>query len=117
MKNEVTFAAAELKGLEIKTAKNGKSFAKGVLYLTNENGGYQASFPMFCFSAAVATLSALEQQEHSADLVGGVSVTESDGTKSEPNEPRRPIANVSGWFRSKQVDGVWRTSFMLESVN
>ena len=63
-----------------------------------------------------SNLRALEQQEHSAELVGGVSVTESDGTKSEAKE-QRPVANVSGWFRTSKTDKGWTTSFMVESVN
>jgi hypothetical protein len=116
MSHEVSFVAAELSGLKIQTAKNGKDYAKGVIVLRNSEGKFQASLPFLCFTAAVANLRALEQQEHSADLVGGVSVTEVDGTKSEAREPR-PIANVSGWFRTSKVKDNWTTSFMLESVN
>jgi hypothetical protein len=116
MKHEVSFSAAELSGLEIKTAKNGKDYAKGVIVLKNDEGRFQASLPFLCFTAAVANLRALEQQEHSAELVGGVSVTESDGTKSEAKE-QRPVASVSGWFRTSKTDKGWTTSFMVESVN
>lgn len=116
MKHEVSFSAAELSGLEIKTAKNGKDYARGVIVLRNDEGRFQASLPFLCFTAAVANLRSLEQQEHSADLVGGVSVTEADGTKSEAKEPR-PVANVSGWFRSRKTEKGWTTSFMVESLN
>lgn len=116
MKHEVSFSAAELSGLEIKTAKNGKDYARGVIVLRNDEGRFQASLPFLCFTAAVANLRSLEQQEHSAELVGGVSVTESDGTKSEAKE-QRPVANVSGWFRTSKTDKGWTTSFMVESVN
>lgn len=116
MSHEVSFVAAELSGLEIKTAKNGKDYARGVIILRNSEGRFQASLPFLCFTAAVASLRALEQQEHSMELVGGVSVTESDGTKSEAREPR-PIASVSGWFRTSKTDKGWTTSFMVESVN
>jgi hypothetical protein len=116
MKHEVSFTAAELAGLAIQTGKNGKDYAKGVIILNNDEGRFQASIPFFCFTAAVANLRSLEQQEHSAELVGGVSVTQSDGTRSEAKEPR-PIANVSGWFRTRKTDKGWTTSFMIESVN
>jgi len=118
VKNEITFPEAEVKNLEIGVTKKGKPFAKGTLYLTDERGVYQASFPLFCFNEFVSALSILEQQEHSADLVGGVSVTESDGTKSEPFEPRRQKINVSGWLRNRKVDdNIWITSFLVTSIN
>jgi hypothetical protein len=116
VKHEVSFSSAELAGLEIKTAKTGKDYAKGVIILRNDEGKFQASLPFLCFTAAVGHLRSLEQQEHSAELVGGVSVTESDGTRSEAKEPR-PSANVSGWFRTSKTDKGWTTSFMVESVN
>lgn len=116
MKHEVTFESAELAGLEVKTAKTGKDYAKGVIILRNDEGKFQASLPFLCFTASVGHLRALEQQEHSIELVGGVSVTQADGTKSEPHE-QRPVANVSGWFRTSKTDKGWTTSFMIESVN
>jgi hypothetical protein len=43
MKHEVSFSAAELAGLEVKTAKTGKDYAKGVIILRNDEGKFQAS--------------------------------------------------------------------------
>jgi len=102
----VSFANAELAGLEIKTAKTGKDFAKGVVILRNSEGKFEASLPFLCFSDAIASLKALEQQEHSAELVG------------EPTnpEPKRPVATVSGWFRTSKNGETWQTSFMVTAV-
>jgi len=108
VKHEVSFSAAELSALEIKPAKTGKDYAKGVIILRNDEGKFQASLPFLCFTAAVGHLRSLEQQEHSAELVGG--------EKPETRE-QRPVANVSGWFRTSKTDRGWTTSFMIESVD
>jgi hypothetical protein len=108
MKHEVSFSAAELAGLEVKTAKTGKDYAKGVIILRNDEGKFQASLPFLCFTAAVGHLRSLEQQEHSMELVGG---------ETPETTEQRPRANVSGWFRTSKTDKGWTTSFMIESVN
>lgn len=102
-KNSVSFADAELTSLAFGTAKNGNPYAKGVLILRNENGGYESSHPFICFSKAVGALRALEQQEHSAELTG------------ESGKPIRPVVSVSGWFRTDKKN--WKTSFRLESLD
>lgn len=104
-KHTVSFADAELAGLAIKTAKNGNNYATGVLILRNENGGFQSSLPFICFSKAVGALRALEQQEHSAELTG------------ESGKPERPVASVSGWFKTDKRGNAWSTVFRLESVD
>jgi len=104
-KNPVSFADAELASLVIGTAKNGKSYARGIMILRNESGAYEASFPFICFSKAVGTLRVLEQQEHSAELTG------------ESGEPERPIASVSGWFKTSKNGEAWNTVYRLESVD
>jgi hypothetical protein len=104
-KNIVSFADAELAGLAIKTAKNGNSYATGVMIIRNEEGRYEASLPFICFSAAVGALRALAVVEQSADLVG------------ESGKPERPVASVSGWFKTDKRGDNWSTIYRLESVD
>ena len=104
-KNSVSFVGAELAGLSIRTAKNGNKYASGVLILRNENGGFEASLPFLCFSNAIGALGILEQQEHSAELTG------------ESGKPERPVASVSGWFKTNKRGDAWSTIFRLESVD
>lgn len=104
-KHTVSFVDAELAGLSIRTAKNGKPYASGVLLLRNENGGFESSLPFICFSNAVGALRILEQREHSAELTG------------ESGKPERPIASVSGWFKTDKRGEAWSTVFRLESVD
>lgn len=104
-KNTISIADAELAGLAIRTAKNGNNYATGVLILRNENGGFESSLPFICFSKAVGALRILEQQEHSAELTG------------ESGKPERPIASVSGWFKTDKRGDAWSTVFRLESVD
>ena len=106
MSHEVTFSSAELKGLKIKQTVKGTDYATGVVILRNSEDKFQASLPFLCFTDAVASLKALEQQEHSAELVG------------EPTnpEPKCPIATVSGWFRTTKNGETWSTSFMVTAV-
>jgi hypothetical protein len=96
---------AELAGLAVKTAKNGNDYATGVLILRNETGGFEASLPFICFSNAVGALRMLEQQEHSAELTG------------ESGKPIRPVARVSGWFKTDKRGDAWSTIFRLASVD
>jgi hypothetical protein len=104
-KHTVSFADAELAGLAIKTAKNGNKYASGILILRNEERGFESSLPFICFSNAVGALAVLEQQEHSAELTG------------ESGKPERPIASVSGWFKTNKRGDAWSTIFRLESVD
>ena len=104
-KHTVSFIDAELAGLAIRTAKNGKPYATGVLLLRNENGGFESSLPFICFSNAIGALRMLEQQEHSAELTG------------ESGKPERPSASVSGWFKTTKRGEAWSTTFRLESVD
>ena len=104
-KNIVSFIDAELAGLAIKTAKNGNSYATGVMIIRNEEGRYEASLPFICFSTAVGALRALAVVEQSADLVG------------ESGKPERPVASVSGWFKTDKRGDNWSTIYRLESVD
>jgi hypothetical protein len=106
MSHEVTFANAELSKVQIKQSVKGTAYATGAIVLRNSEGTFQASLPFLCFSDAIASLKALEQQEHSAELVG------------EPTnpEPKKPIATVSGWFRTRKNGETWQTSFMVTAV-
>jgi len=100
MSHEVTFQNAELAGLEIKTAKNGNEYAKGVLILRNEEGKFQASLPFITFDEVEPMAKLLE----STPRVAGA-------------EGKRPVATVSGWFRTSQTpEKVWLTSFNINSV-
>ena len=103
-KHTVSFADAELAGLAIKTAKNGNKYASGILILRNEERGFESSLPFICFSNAVGALAILEQQEHSAELTG------------ESGKPERPVASVSGWFKTSKMGNAWVTSYMVEAV-
>ena len=106
MSHEVTFAHAELSKVQVKQTVKGTAYATGAIVLRNSEGTFQASLPFLCFSEAVTSLKALEQQEHSAELVG------------EPTnpEPKKPIATVSGWFRTRKNGETWQTSFMVTAV-
>ena len=104
-KHTISFADAELASLAEGTAKNGNKYMSGIIILRNENGGFQSSLPFICFSKAVGALLALEQQEHSAELTG------------ESGKPERPIASVSGWFKTDKRGDAWSTVFRLESVD
>lgn len=100
MSHEVTFQNAELAGLEIKTAKNSNQYAKGVLILRNEEGKFQASLPFITFTAVAPLAELLE----STPRVAGA-------------EAKRPVATVSGWFRTSQnAEKTWLTSFNVNSV-
>lgn len=104
-KNTISFADAELAGLAIRTAKNGNAYATGVMILRNSEGRYESSLPFICFSKAVGALRILEQQEHSAELTG------------ESGKPERPVASVSGWFKTDKRGDAWSTVFRLEAVD
>lgn len=104
-KHPVSFVDAELAGLSIRTAKNGKPYATGVMVLRGESGGFEASLPFICFSKALGALRDLEQILHSADLTG------------ESGKPERPVAGVTGWFKTDKRGETWSTIFRLESVD
>lgn len=105
-KNTVSFKDATLASLGFGTAKNGNAYASGIILLYGDEGAYEAGIPFICFSNAVGALRALEQQEHSAELTG------------ESGKPERPIATVSGWFKTRKVDGKFQPAqFRLESVD
>jgi len=100
MLHEVTFQNAELASLKVKTAKNGNHYANGIMILRNEEGKFQASMPFITFTAVEPLAKLLE----ATPRVAGA-------------EDKRPMATVSGWFRTSQTpDKVWLTNFNINSV-
>jgi len=121
MSHITTYEGAELASVSIRTAKNGNTYASGILILRDTDGKFQASFPFRSFDAA-AELATLSRTETDTDLVGGD--LHFDGEDADTRErvaakqQARPRANVSGWFRtSKGSDGKWSTVYMLSSLS
>jgi hypothetical protein len=121
MSHNIQFEGAELASVSIRTAKNGNTYASGILILRDIDGKFQASLPFRSFDAA-DQLASLSRTETNTDLTGGD--LHFDGEDADSRErvaakqQARPRANVSGWLRTtKGSDGKWSTIYMLSSLS
>lgn len=128
MSNLIHFDRAELAHLETRPTKKGNAFAKGILILRNEKGGFEASLPFRSFDA-VDALHSLELQYFAKESAqpdtsaGDIAFDDSGAESTETRErtvakaTARPTVSVSGMFRSNKLpDGKWELIFMVDSV-
>jgi len=126
--HEISYNGAEIASIEICTAKNGNTYAKGILILRNESGKFESSHRFRSYNA-VDALTVLElqyfaKQSPSEETSG--SDLHFDDASGESTETRdrtvakatvRPRVNVSGWYQTSKFGENWNTAFMLESVS
>jgi hypothetical protein len=125
MSHEITFEGAELASVSIRKAKNGNTYASGLIHLRDEKGKFEASLPFRSFDA-VAELKPIEAQYFAPELLEAASGGDMhfDGEDAETRERTvakatgRPRANISGWLRtSKGANGKWETVFMINNLS
>lgn len=128
MSNLINFYHAELAHVETRPTKKGNSYAKGILILRNEKGGFEASLPFRSFDA-VDAFHTLELQYFAKESAqpatsgGDLAFDDSEAESTETRERTvakatgRPEVHVSGMFRSNKLpDGKWELIFMVDSV-
>lgn len=120
--NIITFENAEISALRIREARNGKTYATGVVLVRNQNGGFESSHPFLTFSHA-DVLVGFSKQDSNPDATGSdLAFAEGEDAETRERIPakqaKRPSGSVSGWFTTKpDTKGVWRTTFNIETLN